>query len=527
MRQTWPNKPTAPNPARALRFQSWHHWRGSVSRSVRRLHIHVDPCHSKAIQTTTMPNLKPGLVAVVAIAVLPIAHEARAFLDHWNSGVGGNSSHNGLTWERGPTNANVLWQGGLESDIGYQAVAEGNIVVMTRVIVVGSEGFSTIVAQDLTTGAILWTNDLPRDFPQTDRSSWVKGIRDGRVYATRSDDGASAYLYALDITNGSVLWRSEEIVRTARTESVVFAPNGDLIVGNLYSLMRVNATNGTRMWNTNRRSPSLNCAEPAIFSSRMYAWEQSGLGPIIHVYDLATGTFLYASPGGIGLIQQIGLFVGPDGTVYAPRAQDNVITDYLIAFHDTGSSLVEKWRVPLGFVPFASFGIGPDGTVYSYSQDYRVIRLDPQSGKILNASPVLSSTCWHPRMAIDSSGIVFLTTGGCNPGDLVSLNADLSVRWTEPMRTRVNLGGPVIGRNGTLLVCGGGTDVRAYRGTSNGLPGPPLQLSRQGPSIVITFSGRLQSIAEWPGIWADVPGAVSPWTVPTQGAQTFYRSVLE
>ena len=54
-----------------------------------------------------------------------------------------------------------------------------------------------------------------------------------------------------------------------------------------------------------------------------------------------------------GLTQQTLPFVGPDGTVYAPRNQNNTAVDYLIAYTDTGTELVEKWRTPLGFVPSA------------------------------------------------------------------------------------------------------------------------------------------------------------------------------
>jgi len=66
-------------------------------------------------------------------------------------------------------------------------------------------------------------------------------------------------------------------------------------------------------------------------------------------------------------------------------------------------------------------------------------------------------------MAIDAQGFVFVTNGGFTGGALYSFNPDLTLRWSENI-TNVNVGGPAIGNNGTLIVCGTGTNVRAYEG---------------------------------------------------------------
>jgi hypothetical protein len=186
----------------------------------------------------------------------------------------------------------------------------------------------------------------------------------------------------------------------------------------------------------------------------------------VTAYDLATGARLYSGAGiGGGFVQQLGLFAGPDGTIYAPRSQNNIVSDSLVAFRDTDSSLVQKWRVPLGYVPFASFGVGPDGSVYSYSRDRRVLRINPVTGAILDSSEIMQTDFFQPRMAIDSVGIVHVTNGGFNQGMLYSFDPDLTLRWSSPI-VNVNIGAPAIGRGGVMLVCGVGTDVRAYRGAT-------------------------------------------------------------
>nr|NQU89075.1 VCBS repeat-containing protein [Bacteroidota bacterium] len=66
-------------------------------------------------------------------------------------------------------------------------------------------------------------------------------------------------------------------------------------------------------------------------------------------------------------------------------------------------------------------------------------------------------------MAIDAAGRIFVTNGGFNDGMLFSFDPDLTGRWSEAV-FRVNVGGPAIGVDGTMVVCGVGTDVRAYKG---------------------------------------------------------------
>jgi len=144
---------------------------------------------------------------------------------------------------------------------------------------------------------------------------------------------------------------------------------------------------------------------------------------------------------------------------------NNPTTDFLFALKDTGSAFEELWNIPLGYVPFATFGIGPDGSIYSYSTSGEVIRIDPETGAILNTSDViLTGASSSPRMAIDANGYVFITNGEFDSGAVYSYNSDLTPRWTETI-TNVNIGGPAIGENGTLVVCGVGTNVRAYHGS--------------------------------------------------------------
>jgi outer membrane protein assembly factor BamB len=392
---------------------------------------------------------------------------SESFADEWNTGSGGKPSRHSLSNEYGPEAATLLWQNGINAVIAQQAVIDGSIVAMSRIFNLNNVLYGTaIVAQDLFTGDTLWTTQLPVDFPSTDWRSRVSAFRDGVIYATRSGNTNYSYMYALDATNGSVIWQSEELVNESSTESASFAGNGDLIVGNFESIIRINGADGSTVWQTNRSCPTSNGQEVAVYFNRGYYWEASPGGPKVSVIDLTSGNYLYSSEGLTpGFIQQLGLFIGPDGIIYAPRTMNNAATDFLFALKDNGMALEELWNVPLGYVPFATFGVGPDGSVYSYSTSGEVIRIDSETGTVLdNSSVILTGASSSPRMAIDANGYVFVTNGEFPTGAVYSFNPDLSIRWSENI-TNVNVGGPAIGSNGTLVVCGIGTNVRAYQGS--------------------------------------------------------------
>jgi len=404
---------------------------------------------------------------ILSSTLLLVAIPLFLHADDWNTGPGGKPSRHSLSSEQGPATPTLLWQGGLTSVIAQQAAIDGNVVAMSRIFNLNNTLHGTvIVAHDLTTGDTLWTKDLPVDFPSTDWRNRVSAIREGVVYATRAGNTNYSYMYALDALTGSAIWKSEGLVNESSTEGASFAADGALVVGTFDNIIRINASDGTTQWTWVRSCPTSNGQEVAVFGNRGYYWEASPYGPKVSVIDLEIGDYLYSSAAlSAGLIQQVGLFVGPDGTVYAPRSMNNTATDFLFALSDDGSALTEKWSVPLGYVPFATFGVGPDGSIYSYSTAGEVIRLDPLTGNILNTSQVIyTSMPPQPRMAIDANGYVFVTNGEFATGKFYSFNPDLTLRWIENV-TNVNVGGPAIGENGTLIVCGVGTNVRAYQGS--------------------------------------------------------------
>ena len=196
----------------------------------------------------------------------------------WNVGNGGNASRNCQAENvLSPlTESNVLWEGStVYSFWPHQPFTEENIVVTDRTFDMGNTLHGTwIVAYDLLTGDTLWTADLPVYFPGTDWRNRVCGTDDGVVYATRSGNTNASYLHALDISDGSIMWTSESLVDMSSSECVTFAENGDLIVGNFHSISRINAQDGSLIWDEIRHSPTSGGSEVAVFGNNVYGWAE-------------------------------------------------------------------------------------------------------------------------------------------------------------------------------------------------------------------------------------------------------------
>jgi len=475
------------------------------------------------------------------IAIAQEAAGAFAGTSDWGVGIGGNSLRNGLSRQQGPTTGQLAWAAGADSLAGFNIVVEGDVVVATRATGYTSEPAdrqqnSVIVAHSLQSGTLLWEKRLPVDFPNTDGFNNVLGICNGVVYATRGTDYGKSYLYALSAANGQTLWRSSEaFINIGYGLSAIFAPNGDPLLADIsWGTFRVSAQNGTIVWRQTARA----FAGIAIFGDRIYGLGYVFIDPTkpatskrargLAVCDLATGTFLnqqlILEPRWAVTAQEACVFVGPDGTIYVPRSEGNEKADILWAVADSGSDFRVKWALPLALRRNrASFGIGPDGSIYSHSRDNRIIRIDPDYGQVLHSSQALSSDrnfgTTELQLAVDAAGLVFAS----NEDTLYSFNADLTQRWSTPV-AGVNIGGPRLGANGTLVVHGAGTNgIKAYRTAATPLPTPPTQPA----TMSITFSGNILEEADTPGgPWTVVPGATSPWSVTPVQSRRFYRSRL-
>ena len=400
------------------------------------------------------------LLSTLTAIVLSLSASAA---DWTNSG--GNAGRNCRSTEVGPNMPAVIWSMSRPSIIAWQPVTEGNRVYMVRQTGFppsGEPNGSPVVCQDLTTGVELWFAHVP--FNTGDWTTWVAGVSNGRVYASRSGNGASvmAKLHCFDAATGAPLWMSVDPIDAGAYDGVVFAPNGDPIIGSFQKIWRIDHLTGATAWVTDRgASVSGNCGV-AVHGDAVYAADAAPGGNVIKRFDLATGMFQYQTPVMPGFLTQQTPMVGPDGTVYLSRVQNNAAVDFFYAWTDTGTAFSPKWNVPAGYSAGAEFGVGPDGSVYHLAPGNEIHRLDPVTGMTLNTSGPIAADFMTPRFAIDAQGRVYFTNGAFSNGVLISFDADLAVRWSVSV-PNANIGGPVLGQNGTLVMAGIGTNVTAYR----------------------------------------------------------------
>jgi outer membrane protein assembly factor BamB len=393
-------------------------------------------------------------------SVLTVALAGLALAGNWVTG-GGNPWRSGLTDENGPARReDIAWQGTISGMFGLPVFIWEDKLVTTRF---QSIDYAPIVCHDLATGETLWT----RDFPGANSRSLPIGFRDGRVYAINFQESQHDTLYALDASDGHILWRGQITTWMSITESASFADNGDVLVSAAdFKIARVNAATGDTVWTTSRVWPVSSSADVCVRDTTVYAYSGDIGSLFINAWDLATGRFKYRTriedthPG--GPLPQTAPMVGDDGTVYAHKPGDNVT-----ALEDTGDSLRVLWTHEVSgdayhYSIFSHFAVGPDRSVYCGSNG-RIQRLDPATGVCTDSSPFIqdpTSIYFGLRMAIGPDGTVYVTTGTQNAA-LYSFTPDLQLNWADTI-PNLNTSGPALAQ-GVLAVAGAGTTLKAYR----------------------------------------------------------------
>jgi len=424
----------------------------------------------------------------------------------WNNS-GANPQRNGMSDEIGPIGEDILWSGGRSSLIAWLPVTEGSRVFFVRQETWAGPGDALIVARDIDTGFEFWTYEIP--YQTDDWTPWVAGVKNGIVYGSRSGNGASvsAKLYALDATDGGLLWISVDDIDAGPYDGVVFAPDGDPVIGSFQDIWRIDSSDGSTVWHTTRQASVSSSAGCCIYGDGVYIADSAGGGQVIKKYDLSTGTYLYESAVMSGFLTQTTPMAGPDGTIYFNRCQSNVATDFWYAWEDTGSDFNLRWSIPSQWEPTAEEAVGPDGSLYIMLPSQIFARVDPSDGSTIDSFPIPVLSKAH--VATDINGNVYMSNGEFANGHLYAFTADLTPIWDTPV-TNINIGGPALGLDGTLIVLGVGNDVRAYR---SDVPSPTPLIASPTPEIPTATPGLTT-----PTVGGPTP---TPPPIPTLGETGF------
>jgi hypothetical protein len=381
------------------------------------------------------------------------------------SNFGGDAQRNGMSETKGPIAETLLWSGGNTSLISWLPVTEGNRLFLVRQKSwPGSPNDSPIFAMDLLTGERLWVSEIP--YHTGDWITWVAGVKNGQVYASRSGNGATVKdnLYALDAETGDTLWVSDDLIDAGPYDGVVFAADGDPIIASFTDIWRINAADGATVWHANRLGSVTDSCGGALYQDAFYVADVTAGGHIIVRYDVNSGQRLYQSPVMPGFTLQNTPMVGPDGSIYLSRTQNNTFVDFFYAFSDTGTNLIEKWHIPCAWTVYSEFTVGPDGGVYCITPGPRITKLNPNDGSLLAQTPIIGNPepSLSPHFATDADGTVYYSNGGFSSGQMFVFTSTLDPLWNTTMKN-INIGGPSLGKNGVLVICGTGTNMRAYQ----------------------------------------------------------------
>jgi len=404
---------------------------------------------------------------VIVATILPTLLLGSTALHASWSNLGGNAGRNGRSPGVGPAAPEILWQGGPSSLIAWHPCIEGSrifLVRQTSFIPTGVPNDARVYALDLHTGAELWSKTIP--YEGGDWTPNVYGVSEGRVFAGRGGNGSSssAPVYCFDAASGAQLWISEEEVATGAYDGVVFAPNGDPIFATNTYVRRVDAASGATIWTSVRNCSVSGDCGPAIAGEAVYVDEVVPGGQVVTRFDLTTGARRYSSPVMPGFLSQNTPLADGQGGVFYPRTQGNPTTDFFYAFTDTGSAFVQRWFEPCLAGAGSQHALAPDGSVYLLGTDGRLQRRNPLNGILLDQSLLsVTATTTQSHFAIDAEGTVYYGNGGF-PGTVFSFTPELALNWSVTV-PNLNQGGPSLAADGTLVVCGNGTVVRAYRST--------------------------------------------------------------
>lgn len=423
----------------------------------------------------TIPGARFQFAAIMLALAIPASGQ------NW-SNLGGNSHRNGLANVSGPTAAELIWSGTTD----YSIISWTPFIWEGMVFTVRQSGFpqnggaanDAIIARDLYTGQELWRHTLAFGGNTGEQwIAWIGGVDDGRLYASRSATDRLQPITALDVFDGSVIWTSEASTRASGYDGVVFAPNGDLIVGDHQFVYRIRAVDGTSEW-TRQRSCQVSgsCGGAVAVGGDGIFIDEAGVNAtVLTKLDPATGVPLYSSAPMPGLTNQNTPFLSPDGlTIYFARSQNNPAVDMLYAFTDTGAGFTELWNRPIRWTTGHDHGIAPDGSIFTFLANNEFVRLDPSTGNVTASAGFLEpigTGNLSPHTAVDVKGRVYVSNGWAgNPatdGRLWAFDMDLTGNIFTLVLDRQNNGGPALGGDGVLVVCDRNA-IYAYRAPSSG-----------------------------------------------------------
>jgi hypothetical protein len=363
--------------------------------------------------------------------------------------IGGSNQRNGLSKITGPDSVTTpIWSvSSSQTVIGNSIFSFGDKFVTARAVF--SPYTSKLECRSLIDGNLLWEKMV---YPTS--IMYTVGFNEDAVYA---HDYSNDSLYALSPIDGSVKWAVDEYMFGGNS-GILFACNGDPIVRG----KRLDKNTGQTIWFYDYIVPVGPNAGYAASNTTFYHYSGTINTPKkLFALDIETGQFKYETdelPGDGD--QEWPITIGNDGTIYLKRDGGK-----LYAFGDTGSELRIKWE----YTPTATempgyFGSAANGDLYIIDND-TVKLLNSLDGSVLSKSNISVSGSFYSTISVDGEGKVYVCN---NDNKMFCFSSDLQTVIWELNVPNLTYCGPALNRDGTLIISGAGTEIKAYK-TNNPL----------------------------------------------------------
>ncbi|MBE0572509.1 MAG: PQQ-binding-like beta-propeller repeat protein [Ignavibacteriaceae bacterium] len=377
------------------------------------------------------------------IFIITILTSISSYTQNWPT-IGGSNQRNGLSKIIGPDSViTPAWTvSSSQTSIGNSVFTFGDKFVTARAVF--SPYTSKLEYRSLIDGSIIWEKMV---YPTS--IMYTVGFNEDAVYA---HDYSNDTLYALSPIDGSVKWAVNEYMFGGNS-GILFACNGDPIVRG----KRLDKNTGQTIWFYDYIVPVGPNAGYAASSTTFYHYKGAINTPkTLFALDIETGQFKYETgslPGDGD--QEWPITIGIDGTIYMKRDGGK-----LYAFEDTGTELRIKWE----YTPTATempgyFGSAANGNLYIVDND-TVKLLNSQDGTVLNKSSISVDASFYSTISVDGEGNVFVNN---NSNKMFCFSPDLQTVIWELGVPNLTYCGAALGKDGTLVITGGGFNIKAYK----------------------------------------------------------------
>jgi PKD repeat protein len=380
---------------------------------------------------------------LIFLSIILIVANTILYSQNWPT-IGGKNQRNGLSKIIGPDSVlTPAWTvASSQTSIGNSIFTFGDKFVTARSVF--SPYTSKIECRSLVDGSLLWEKMV-----YSTSRMFAVGFTEDAVYA---HDYFSDSLYALLPIDGSVKWSVQENMFGGNA-GILFACNGDPIVRG----KRLNKDTGQTIWFYNYIVPVGPNAGYAATNTTFYHYKGAINTPkTLFALDIESGQFKYetgALPGDGD--QEWPITIGNDGTIYLKRDGGK-----LYAFEDTGIGFTIKWEyTPTGTDMPGYFGSDAAGNLYVIDND-TVKLINKSDGSPLFKSNIAVNSSFFSTISVDGEGKVYVNNNTnkmfCFTGDLQTLIWELAV-------PNLTYCGAALSKDGTLVITGSGTTIRAYR----------------------------------------------------------------